>query len=251
MSPLLALRLPVLALDTATEQIAVGLHTGVSMHTTVASGGSAASTGLLPQLQGLLSLAGLSWADVKAIAFGQGPGAFTGLRTACSVAQGLAWGLGCRLYPIDSLLVVAEDARWQLNPSLQQIEVTVLMDARMDEIYAASYRWLQGTWQVVHAPALCSLALIQARCSQEAWSVLAGSALAAFGDRLVWPAATLRFAQEQDRAAALLRLAVAAVASGEGLLPAEALPLYLRDKVAHTTAERALIKARSVGVVLS
>ena len=63
----------------------------------------------------------------------------------------------------------------------------------------------------------------------------------AFGNRLVWPAAVQRCLQEKDRAAALLRLAVAAVARGEGLPPAEALPLYLRDKVAQTTAERELM----------
>ena len=241
----------VLALDTATEQIAVGLRAGVSSYTSVAAGGSAASTGLLPQLQGLLNQACLSWADVKAIAFGQGPGAFTGLRTACSVAQGLAWGLACQLFPIDSLLVVAEDARWQLEPDAEELEVTVLMDARMDEIYAARYRWHQGAWQVLQPPSLCSLAVIQARCLEEAPLMVAGSALVAFGDRLAWPAAVLRCPREEDRAAALLRLAVVAVARGEGLPPAEALPLYLRDKVAQTTAERELIKARLVGVVLS
>lgn len=249
MTPSPAPRLPVLALDTATELMAVGLDTGVSFHTSVAIGGSAASTALLPQLRGLLNPAGLSWADVKAIAFGQGPGAFTGLRTACSVAQGLAWGLGCRLFPIDSLLVVAEDARWQVNPGAEELEVTVLMDARMDEIYAASYRWHRGAWQVLQPPALCSLAMIQARCIEEAAPLVAGSALVAFGDRLAWPAAVQRCPQELDRAAALLRLAVAAVSSSEGLSPAEALPLYLRDKVAQTTAERALVKARLVGEV--
>lgn len=245
MSPSLPSRLPVLALDTATEQIAVGLHTGAAMHTSLASGGSAASTRLLPELQTLLSLAGLAWNDVQAIAFGQGPGAFTGLRTACAVAQGLSWGLGCRIYPIDSLLVVAEDARFQVCPNGTDLEVVVLMDARMDEIYAARYRWHQGAWQVLQAPALCSLAVIQAQWVSSVPSVVAGSALLAFGDRLAWPAAGQRCAHERDRAAALLRLAVAAVSRGDGVSPADALPLYLRDKVAQTTAEREQIKARA------
>ena len=245
MSSTLPSRLPVLALDTATEQIAVGLHTGVAAHTALGTGGPAASTRLLPELLALLSLAGLTWSDVRAIAFGQGPGAFTGLRTACAVAQGLAWGLGCRLYPIDSLLVVAEDARFQLQPNAADLEVVVLMDARIDEIYAARYRWQQGAWQVLHAPALCSLALIQTQWATQAPAVVAGSALLALGERLAWPALGQRCAHERDRAAALLRLAVAAVSRGDGLDPADALPLYLRDKVAQTTAEREQIRARA------
>ncbi len=242
-------RPPVLALDTATEQIAVGLHTGLAQHTAVAAGGAAASTRLLPELQALLSQAGLAWRDVQAIAFGQGPGAFTGLRTACAVAQGLAWGLGCRLYPIDSLMVVAEDARWQVRPDGSDVDVAVLMDARMDEIYAGRYRWTEGAWQVLQAPALCSLAAIQAQWASFEPSLVAGSALLAFGDRLILPVASQRCAREHDRAAALLRLAVAAVAGGHGVHPADALPLYLRDKVAQTTAERAQIKDKSARAV--
>ena len=242
-------RLPVLALDTATEQIAVGLHTGLALHTSVTAGGSAASTRLLPELQALLTQAGLAWPDVQAIAFGQGPGAFTGLRTACAVAQGLAWGLGCRLYPIDSLMVVAEDARWQVRPDGSDLDVAVLMDARMDEIYAARYRWTKGAWQVLQAPALCSLAAIQAQWAGFIPLLVAGSALLAFGDRLALPLASQRCVQERDRAAALLRLAVAAVAGGDGVHPADALPLYLRDKVAQTTAERAQIKDHAARVV--
>lgn len=245
MSSTLPSRLPVLALDTATEQIAVALHTGVSAHTALSAGGSVASTRLLPELQALLSLAGLAWSDVRAIAFGQGPGAFTGLRTACAVAQGLAWGLGCRLYPLDSLMVVAEDARFQLHPSATDLDVVVLMDARIDEIYAARYRWQQGAWQVLQAPALCSLAVIQAQWVHGAPTVVAGSALLAFGERLAWPASGQRCAYEKDRAAALLRLSEAAVSHGDGVDPADALPLYLRDKVAQTTAEREQIRARA------
>lgn len=251
MSPAPPSRLPVLALDTATEQIAVGLQTGVGLHTSVCAGASAASARLLPELQGLLGQAGLTWTSVQAIAFGQGPGAFTGLRTACAVAQGLAWGLGCRLYPIDSLMVVAEDARVQLHPEATELDVAVLMDARMNEIYAASYRWRAGVWQVLLPPALHSLAAVQAGWAEWGLPVVAGSALDAFGDRLALPATSQRCAQEQNRAAALLRLAVAAVSQGDGVDPAEALPVYLRDKVAQTTAEREQIKSRAAAAVLT
>jgi len=235
--------LPVLALDTATESIAAGLHAGGAAFTAVAPGGALASTQLLPLLNTLLHRAQLQWHELRAIAFGQGPGAFTGLRTACAVAQGLGYGIGCRLLPVDSLLIVAEDAREQTAVP-DGLEVAVVMDARMDEAYAARYRWQGERWQVLQAPALYTLpALNVAWLGASARGLVAGSALAAFGARLSLPAGWQRVEREQDRAAALLRLAVRAALSGEGLDPAAALPLYLRDKVALTTVERAQVKA--------
>ena len=244
--------LPVLALDTATETIAAGLHAGAADFTLSAPGGALASTHLLPLLHTLLDRAGLQWRDLRAIAYGQGPGAFTGLRTACAVAQGLGYGIGCRLLPLDSLLIVAEDARVQADASAYGFDVAVAMDARMDEAYAARYRWRAdrlgnwqgGHWQVLQAPALYTLpALVLAWSASSAPAVVAGSALAAFGPRLLLPPGWQRVEEEQDRPAALLRLARRAAQSGAGVDPADALPLYLRDKVALTTAERAAVKA--------
>ena len=240
--------LPVLALDTATETIAAGLHAGGAAFTLGAPGGALASTQLLPLLNTLLGRAGLHWRDLRAIAYGQGPGAFTGLRTACAVAQGLGYGIGCRLLPLDSLLIVAEDAREQSAAlgawAADGCEVAVAMDARMDEAYAARYRWQGGCWQVLQAPALYTLPALNATWSgASAQGLVAGSALAAFGARLQLPAGWQRIGHEQDRASALLRLAHRAAHSSEGVDPADALPLYLRDKVALTTAERAAAKA--------
>ena len=238
--------LPVLALDTSTETLAAGIHTGRDAFTASTPGGALASAAALPHLQGLLQQAGLVWADLRCIAYGSGPGAFTGLRTACAVAQGLGFGLALPLAPIDSLLIVAEDARcqavYQAGSQDQPFEIGVAMDARMDEAYAGVYRWQDGHWQVLQAPALMTLAALS-----QAWAdlwpqALAGSALRAFGSRLQLPAA-MRFEQEQDRAAALTRLALAAASTGQTVDAAQALPLYLRDKVAFTSAERAAIKA--------
>ncbi len=235
--------LPVLALDTATEIIAIGLHTGGEDFSLCAPGGALASAQLLPLLRSLLERAGLAWNDLGSIAFGRGPGAFTGLRTACAVAQGLGFGLARPLLPIDSLLIVAEDARQQAGATADDFAVAVIMDARMDEAYAARYRCLGGLWTVLQAPALRTLPELA-----EAWAglptqALAGSGLAAFGSRLMLPAAWPRFEREQDRAAALLRLALHAAQRGAGVDAADALPLYLRDKVALTTAEREAVKA--------
>ena len=234
----------VLAFDTSTERLAIALGTPQADHTRLAEGGAVASATLLPQARALLDAAGLNWADIDLIAFGNGPGAFTGLRTACAVAQGLGLGLGKLLLPIDSLLIVAEDARGQLAASEGPLDIGVAMDARMDEVYAARYRWsgsAANTWQVLDAPALYTLPALAGAWAHVTLHALAGSALAAFGARLNVPAAP-RLVTEQDRAAALLRLARQKVTLETGIDAALALPLYLRDKVALTTAEREAVK---------
>lgn len=233
-----------LAFDTSTERMAVAACAPGRRVALQAAGGAAASAGLLPLVREALAQAGIGWPELDAIAFGRGPGAFTGLRTSCAVAQGLGFGLARPLLPIDSLLVVAEDARAQAGDAPAgaaergPLDVLVAMDARMDEVYAARYRRAGGRWQVIDAPALMTLPAASAAWADAACDIVAGSALAAFGDRLARPRGAVECAQERDRAAALLRLAEAAFASGEGVDPALALPVYLRDKVALTTVER-------------
>jgi tRNA threonylcarbamoyladenosine biosynthesis protein TsaB len=245
--------LRLLAFDTSTERLAAALSAGGKMHTVLAAGGAQASATLLPHLLALLARAGLAWADLDAVAFGRGPGAFTGLRTACAVAQGLGLGLKRPLLPVDSLLVVAEDARAQAGPAAAPLDVGVAMDARMGEVYAARYRWAGdasgggpgGAWQVLDAPRLTAPAALAQAWAGVALDGLAGSALAFFGPRDLAPGA-LRFEHELDRAAALLRLGLQAARAGAGVDPALALPLYLRDKVAQTTHERERARAAAV-----
>jgi tRNA threonylcarbamoyladenosine biosynthesis protein TsaB len=100
-------------------------------------GGAQASTTLVPAILGLMAQAGLRFPELNAIVFGRGPGSFTGLRTACSVAQGLGLGAGegTPLLPVDTLLAVAEDARHRHGVR----QVVAMLDARMDEIYLANY----------------------------------------------------------------------------------------------------------------
>lgn len=229
---------PILALDTSTDHIAAALSAGGQLHTATAPGGPRASAALMPLIQGLLERGGTRLQDLAYVAFGRGPGAFTGLRTACAVAQGLGLGLDRPLLPLDSLLLVAEDARLQHGPQLEPLDVAVLMDARMDEVYAGRYRWLGDQWQPLQEPGLYALDTLQAAWESLPPHVLAGSGLDAFQSRLQWPADWPRYPQERDRAGALLRLAMRAAAAGVGVDAADALPLYLRDKVAFTTAER-------------
>jgi len=231
-----------LAFDTSTERLALALHAPGGPWHVDAPGGAASSATLLPQALRLLAGAGLQPAALQYVAFGRGPGAFTGLRTACAVAQGLGFGIGCPLLPIDSLLIVAEDARRQAGGGDASFDVGVAMDARMDEAYAARYRWQAGAWQLLQAPALFTLPALQAAWTDAPPRAVAGSAWPAFGPRLPVPGGAAVYA-EADRAAALLRLALQAAAAGAGVDAADALPLYLRDKVAFTTQERAALRA--------
>lgn len=231
-----------LALDTATERMAVALADGEAEVRLNAEGGAAASATLLPAVLSQLAQRGLQPSDLHAIAYGCGPGAFTGLRTAVSVAQGLALGIGCPVLAISSLLIVAEDARQQAGRAAAvPFDIWVAMDARMDEAYAAAYTWSGRAWHESSPPALYDLPTLQTRWQLAPPAEVAGNALSAFAGRLN-PGLARCWPEVADRAAALLRLARQAWADGQGLPADMALPLYLRDKVALTTTEREAAK---------
>lgn len=231
-----------LALDSSTESMALALTGPQGRWFFEDEGGAKASERLLPELMALLARAGLALADVDAIGFGRGPGAFTGLRTACAVAQGLAFGADKPVLALDSLMLVAEDARQQADTSLD--DCWVAMDARMGEIYAAAYHHDGKCWRTRREPALYAPAALLARWDIEPPVALCGSALAVFSELAdvvgrtasAWPAT-------RSRAEALAVLAEAAWAAGERLDAAQAMPLYVRDKVALTTEERQAARA--------
>ena len=240
-----------LAFDTSTERLAVGLSRGAEAWTRDLPGGAAASATLLPTVHALLAEAGAELTDVAAIAFGRGPGAFTGLRTSCAVAQGLAFGLKRPVLPLDSLLIVAEQARAQAAGATG-FEVGVVMDARMGEVYAGRYRFEASGWAALQAPALWAPADLAAHWAAAPPPVTAGSALIPMADALQPACAPERqCAVGEERASALLALARQAWAAGVGTDAAEALPLYLRDKVALTTAERMAVRRAAAGAVPS
>lgn len=227
-----------LAFDTSTEQMSIGLAVGGQVWLSDSVGGAAASSELLPTIAALLARSGMSLRDLDAVAFGQGPGAFTGLRTACSVAQGLGFGISRPLIALDSLLAVAEDARC----GAESFDVWTAVDARMGEIYVARYRFSDHQWVTLHPPGLTSPEDLNALWSNDPPQHAAGSALAALADRLSPGAGTLH-PDALPRARALVTLAAAGWAQGRTILPEAALPLYVRNKVARTTAERAIDQA--------
>jgi tRNA threonylcarbamoyladenosine biosynthesis protein TsaB len=236
-----------LAFDTSTDtmSIAVGRELdGVArvwQHT--GAGGALASSTLIPAIQSLLAQAGLRLGELDAVVFGRGPGSFTGLRTACSVAQGLAFGAGVKVLPIDSLLAVAEEARQLQGEPAAPWRVMALLDARMNEMYVARYEFHagpgNGRW-TLHQ----DYELVQPEnlVLPEGWA-LAGNAFAAYAER--WPAAAAAAPRipALPTATAMLRLAPGLLAAGQAVSPDQALPRYIRDKVAKTILERAADKA--------
>lgn len=226
-----------LALDTSTETLSVAVTDGRQVWRHDGPGGAQASATLIPVILSLLDQAGLRLAALDAIAFGSGPGSFTGLRTACSVAQGLGFGAGLPLLPVDSLLAVAEEAR-----RLARAErVVAALDARMDEVYVADYAYVQGAW---HEAAGYRLVRPEGLAVPPGWT-LAGNAAAAYGARVPPHGVAV---PALPTAEAMLRLAPALLAAGQAVPAAEALPRYIRDKVAKTTEERAAEKAAASAV---
>ena len=231
--------LNLLAFDTSTDHLSVAVQRGADgarfAHT--GAGGAQSSATLIPTVQALLAQAGLQLRDLHAIVFGRGPGSFTGLRTACSVAQGLAWGAGVPVLPVDTLLAVAEAARQSHGAAPDGLRVLALLDARMGEVYAAGYAWSPATgWQTLADAAVLPP---EAVAVPPPSTLLAGNAAAVYAERL--PAAVLALprADVLPTADALLSLAPALLAAGRAVPAEQALPLYIRDKVAQTTAERA------------
>ena len=220
--------------------------------------GSAASAGLVPALRAVLDEVGWTWRDVNLWVMGRGPGAFTGLRTAAAVVQGLAYGANAHalgeprgaaasVLPLDTLWAVAESARQALLatgwPPCTPLRVWACLDARMGEWYVAHYDYAQagvpdaectaGPWLVNPQEPWATEPLQPPAATVYAGPVFEPDVPAALGVPAgavcvpAWPTG-----------AALLGLAPVGVARGGCVAPADAQPLYVRDQVALTTAER-------------
>jgi len=236
-----------LAFDTSTDRMSVAVGRVADGAPRVWAfdgvGGAAASSTLIPTIIDLMAQAALEFADLDAIAFGAGPGAFTGLRGACAVAQGLGFGARAAtggapvpLLPVDSLLALSEQARYEHARQHSPWRVLAMLDARMDEIYCASYEWDGASWTTLARPALARPQDLRIDTQQ----AMAGNVFDIYGARLQVDASLPRLPALPS---AMLRLAPALLAAGCGVDPARALPSYIRDKVASTSSERAAAKA--------
>lgn len=234
-----------LAFDTSTDSMSMAVTDGNRVWQHTGAGGAQASGTLIPAILDLLAQAGLGLPGLDALVFGRGPGSFTGLRTACSVAQGLALGAHLPVLPMDTLLAVAEEARFQHEggQAAASLQVNALLDARMDEMYAQRFACVAGHWTAL---ADCSLTRPENLQLDPADTLLAGNVFSVYAGRLPVFPDTLPRITALPTASAMLRLAPALLAAGQGVPASQALPLYVRDKVALTTDERARVKAEAL-----
>lgn len=225
-----------LALDTSTEFLSLALIKGSESFTFDVHAGQTHSQIILPQIQALLNAADMQLKDLHGVAFGAGPGSFTGVRIAAGVAQGLAFGANLPVVSICTLLALAE-ASEMLASSTKK--VIACLDARMGEIYHAAYEKTDSEWQAVIEPGLYKPDAVPAMQGDDwvgagsGWQTYAEQLTAIYGEHL-------RTIQPQllPTASAILRLAQPVFARGEAKAASEAMPIYIRNRVALKTAER-------------
>lgn len=224
-----------LALDTSTEYLSLALKLGDNIFTHYQATGSASSQLVLPQIQILLDSANIKLGDLDGIAFGAGPGAFTGVRIASGVAQGLGYGANLPVVGINTLTAVAEESG--------QDKVVVCLDARMGEIYHAALIKQNGVWLEISETIVCKPQVSPVLESND-W-VGAGGGWAAYKEVLMQIYSN-HLSQSVNNflpditptAEAILRLAQPVFEAGQAKPAMHAMPIYIRNRVALTTLER-------------
>jgi tRNA threonylcarbamoyladenosine biosynthesis protein TsaB len=223
----------ILAIDTATELCSVAVLHGDAVVEHVEAVGQRHSERVLPLVDRTLAQAGVTLADIDAFAFGAGPGSFTGLRIACGVVQGLAYGCGRRVVAIGNLRAMAAQA-FALQP--QHGRALAAIDARMHEAYCGVYRNDDECLEE-RAPSLERPAALPAIARAAGARLVVGDALTVFAD--VWTGAGLdSLPALRASAGTIARLARIDLARGRAVDPAAAMPVYVRDRVAFTVEER-------------
>jgi len=228
----------ILAIETSSELASAALLRNGVVISRESLGVQTHSQTILPLVQGLLHEAGISLAQCDAIAFGCGPGSFTGVRTACGIVQGLGFGANLPLISIVTLQAMAEACRKACGAT----DVLTILDARMGEVYWAQYRYTNG-WQIVIEPTLSTAADVNPQGTVTACGNGLTAYAAAFQSRS-FAAGGLTHVMPHAEQVALL--AQTALSAGKTMAARDAQPLYLRNKVALTTAER---KLKAEGII--
>lgn len=227
-----------LALDTAGERSSAALRLPDGrVFETVERVGNRHAEILLDQVSALLDKAGHCRRDIGLVAFGAGPGSFTGLRVACGSAQGVAWALSVDTVPVNNLEALAYRAQKRLTLA-DGVKVAVLNDARMNECYAGLYESRSAGLPVVLSDArLIQPAEALAWAREAGVTVVAGSAATAYPEAFSDTQGLVLFNETAD-AVDMLDIAFDAWEKGKTVPPALAAPLYVRDRVALTAEER-------------
>jgi tRNA threonylcarbamoyladenosine biosynthesis protein TsaB len=221
----------ILAFEAATRRISVALWCDGALSEQSAEIPNGGSEVLLPWANQLLATAGIRLQHLDGIAFGAGPGGFTGLRLACGVTQGLAWGLDLPVVPVSTLAALALTAG--------DGRVLACLDARMQEVYVAAYTVAGPCVTPVMTEKVGAAETVDLpegtgwRGVGDGFAVAGACLRARLGERLVNDTAA-----HYPTAAAVASLAASILQQGGGVPAAQAWPLYVRDKVALTTAER-------------
>lgn len=219
-----------LGIETATRCLSVALWRDGDILVREGDLAGGGSDRVLPWIRELLAEAGIGLAALDGIAFGAGPGSFTGLRLACGVAQGLAWGLDIPVLPVSTLEAMAlasgRDRVW------------TCLDARMNEIYSAAFQVTADGVSELASAACVAPGTAEAPGLTGMWGV--GDGFCVYGEQLLARKPDLAgiLPDVFPTAAAVSRLGVPRFAAGAGVTAAAAQPFYVRDKVALTTAER-------------
>ncbi len=229
-------QMKILALDTATENCSAALLVNGKLTSREMECDRGHAEHILPMIDLLLIEAGLRLADVDAIAFGRGPGGFTGVRLAASIAQGLAFGADKPVVPVSDLTALAQRA---FDLAFGPERVLVCSDARMQEVYWGCFELAEnGLGRVVgseHVGPPLSVVL------PESWADAKPRSIAGIGrgfrvypglTGIVGPGVAVARDDLLPRAAEIARLAALDVTAGRLLKPEEAIPVYLRDDVA-------------------
>jgi tRNA threonylcarbamoyladenosine biosynthesis protein TsaB len=224
-----------LAFDTSTNWLSVACGDGTSWHVRGEPAGQAHSERLLLHIDAVLAEAQWTLDVLDGIAFGAGPGSFTGVRIACGVAQGLAFGASLPVVPVSTLETLAQ-AAWRGSGATRVISC---LDARMREVYIAAYERVDQRWSERLAPQVRPPAEVALPTGDGGSWRGAGDGFAAYPTLQ----AQLRLrdvdGSAMPDARAVAELAMPRFAAGEGVAAADALPIYVRHHIALTAAERA------------
>ena len=225
-----------LALDTSTEFLSLALQVNDETFTHHQHAGQAASQLVLPQIQALLDSANIKLSGLDGIAFGAGPGAFTGVRVACGVAQGLGFGANIPVVGVNTLLAIAQASG--------EDKVIACIDARMGEIYHAAFERENGEWIEQSATRVCkpeAAPVLESAWTGagSGWAVYAEILSAIYAKNLGQVLPHDLYYKVTPMAEAILQLAAPIFAAGKAKPASEAVPIYIRNRVALTTLERA------------
>jgi tRNA threonylcarbamoyladenosine biosynthesis protein TsaB len=222
-----------LAVDTATEVCSVAVCHGARIDELARPVGQRHTEFVLPMVDELLAARGLRLADCEAVAFGAGPGSFTGLRIACGIAQGLAYGLNRPVVPVGNLAALAHGVFLRAPAPAR---VLVAIDARMHETYWAVYARRPDGVDEIAPPALARAEDLPALARRHAAGAIAGNALVAFAE----PLSSFDGLRQPDAVASARDIVVLAreAAGRDAVAAGLAAPLYVRDRVALTVDER-------------